>query len=669
MDKRKASDRASKLRAEIEEHRHLYHVLDQPKLSDAAYDSLTRELRELEEKFPDLVTPDSPTQRVGGKALAKFQSVPHQRPMLSLNDVFSKEDVEKWAARLDKQLPGVKTEFYGEIKMDGLAASLIYENGVFVQGLTRGDGYTGEDVTANFRTISTIPLRLRAAKGVPDQIYKGRFEVRGEVLLYKKAFEAHNAKRAAAGLPLFANPRNTAAGAVRQLDPKLVAERNLTFHAYGIPSDVPSLADHSDEHELATKLGFKQDQGKVLRGVEEVMAFIADWEKKRLDLPYGTDGVVITVNERQAFNDLGVVGKAPRGAIAFKFAAEQATTKLKDIQISIGRTGAATPFAVLEPTVVAGSTIQMATLHNEGEIKRKDIRVGDTVIIQKAGDIIPEVVESLPKLRTGKEKVFVMPIHCPICGTKLEKTDSEAVWRCPNFNCYALERGRIIHFASKDAVDIEGLGEKTVDQLLDSKLIADPADLYSLTVDDISGMERFAELSATNLVDAIGSSKQIELDRFIYGLGIRHVGRQTAIDLASHFGNLDKFRRSDLQELEAIPGIGEVVAQSIARWLNEDRSEKLLAKFAKAGVKTSSYQAKTGKLSGKSFVVTGTLEGLSRTQAQDRIEALGGKFQSAVTTETDYLVVGANTGASKLAKAQKLGIKQINEAELGRLIG
>jgi DNA ligase (NAD+) len=657
-----AEQRAKLLRDQINDYRYHYHVLDQAIMSEAAADSLKHELARLEAEFPELITPDSPTQRVAGQPLAKFQSVRHQYPMMSLQDVFDAGELAAWMRRNAKILGREPAEYYVEIKMDGLAASLIYENGVLVRGLTRGDGYTGEDVTVNLRTIESVPLRLRRAKS-------GRFEVRGEVVMYKADFDRLNAARAQAGKPLFANPRNTAAGTIRQLDPKLVAARPLNFIVYGLAGNL-SAPTHAEEHELATDFGFKvEPHSRVVRNLDEIMQVAAEWQEKRQTLPYGTDGLVVTVNDRATLGRLGIVGKAPRGSVAYKFAAEQATTKLTDIQVSIGRTGAATPFAVLAPTVVAGSTIQMATLHNAGEIARKDIRIGDTVIIQKAGDVIPEVVAALPKLRTGAEKLFKMPTVCPICGTKLVKGDKEAVWRCPNFNCYALERGRIIHFASKDALDIEGLGEQTVDALLESKLIADAADLFHLTVDDVAGMPRFAQKSATNLVSGIQARKMVPLDRFIYGLGIRHVGRQTATDLAAHFGTLDNYRRATIDELRVIPGIGEVVANSIADWLASGRDQKLLHKLGEAGVKAEPFRQIRGRLSGQSFVITGTLAAFSREVAGEKIEALGGKFQTAPTKDTDYVVVGADPGAAKITQAQKLGIKQIGEREFLKMIG
>jgi DNA ligase (NAD+) len=668
-EKAVTAKRIALLRDQINEYRYQYHVLNNSIMSEAAADSLKHELSQLEAQYPDLITPDSPTQRVAGKPLEKFAAVPHATPMLSLNDVFNEAETQAWVARLEKLLGKTNLEFYVEIKMDGLASSVNYEDGYLAQGLTRGDGRVGEDVTVNLRTIESIPLRLRKDSTVPSEVYSQRFEVRGEVLLYKKDFEVLNKARQAAGLPLFANPRNTAAGAIRQLDPRLVAERKLRFHVYGCATDIPGVTTHAQQHELAAKLGLVvEPHSKIVNGLAGIMRFAEEWAEKRKELPYGTDGLVITVNDNADFARLGVVGKAPRGAIAYKFPAEQATTKLKDIQVSIGRTGAATPFAVLEPTVVAGSTIQMATLHNEGEIKRKDIRIGDTVIIQKAGDVIPEVVASLPKLRTGQEKLFKMPTNCPICGTKLVKSDKEAIWRCPNQNCYALERGRIIHFGSKDAYDIEGLGEQTVDALLESKLIADVADLFTLTIDDIAGMPRFAQKSAENLYMGIQSRKNVPFDRYIYGLGIRHVGAQTATDLAEHFGSIDRLRKASLDDLMEVEGIGKVVAQSVFDWLQSKQDQHILDKLEKNGVHPQTVKQITGKLSGLSFVVTGTLEMGSREQAEAQIKALGGKAQDSVTKETDYLVVGEAPGASKITKAQKLGTKQITEAYLVKLL-
>ncbi len=664
-----ARERIAKLRDQINDYRYHYHVLNQSTMSEAAADSLKHELSLLEAEFPHLITPDSPTQRVAGKPSEKFAAVPHQTPMLSLNDVFDEAEVKAWFERARRAQPEVTDEFYAEIKMDGLAASLTYEQGVLTRGLTRGDGYTGEDVTANLRTIEQVPLRLRAARGVPASVYGGRFEVRGEVLMYKQVFADLNTRREREGKPLFANPRNTAAGTVRQLDPRLVAERKLSFHVYAVVTDDPAVGTHADEHELAQKLGFMvEPNSAVVRGLDKVMAFTSKWEEKRKALPYGTDGLVVTINDRSMYDRLGVIGKAPRAAVAYKFAAEQTTTKLKNIMVSIGRTGAATPFAVLAPVKVAGSTVGMATLHNEGEIKRKDIRIGDTVIVQKAGDVIPEVVGPLPKLRTGKEEVFVMPKNCPVCGEPLKKDPTEAVWRCVNFDCPAQERGRIIHFASKGALDIEGLGERNVDTLLESGLIKDAADIFKLTISDVEQLERFARKSAENLVVAIQSRKRTPLSRFIYALGIRHVGSQTAFDIANHFGSLEKFSQASREDLRQIEGIGDVVAEAVDDWLKSARHQELLKKLEKLGVEPEPVKVAQGKLTGRNFVISGTLVSGSREDFAEQIQALGGKFQSSVTKETDYLVVGDSPGASKLKKAEDLGTKIIDERELIKLL-
>lgn len=670
MTHQQAAERINKLKDLLNEYRYEYYVLDNPTVEDAVYDSLSVELRELEERFPDLVTADSPTQRVGAEPLKKFESLPHQTPMLSLNDVFNVDEIKAWATRASKLLGSdIDRDYYAEIKMDGLAASLVYEDGVLVRGLTRGDGRVGEEVTANLRTIDTVPLRLRRVTGVPSQVYTSRFEVRGEVLMYKQVFEQLNIKRKKEGKPLFANPRNTAAGTIRQLDPRLVAERRLSFNVYAVATEVPGIDTHKDEHDLASKLGFMvEPHSKVLQGINKVEQFLQQWETKRQDLPYGTDGVVVTINDRVDYLELGVVGKAPRGSIAYKFPAEQATTKIKDIQISIGRTGAATPFAVLEAVRIAGSTVQMATLHNAGEVARKDIRIGDTVVVQKAGDIIPEVVGPLSDLRNGTEVIFKMPADCPICGEPLSKQPSEAVWRCINFDCPALERGRIIHFASKVAFDIEGIGEKSVDALLDAGLIADAADLFKLKVDEVKNMERFADISASKLVGAIAAKKQIGLDRFIFALGIRHVGQQTAVDLADYFGSLEQFRQATFEQLQEVPGIGTVVAKSVFDWLGSSRHRAFLEKLKQVGVEPAQVRRVTGPLTGSSFVITGTLSSFSREVAGDKITALGGKLQDTVTKETSYLVIGDDPGKSKITKAEKLGTEQIDESGLLKLL-
>jgi DNA ligase (NAD+) len=554
--------------------------------------------------------------------------------------------------------------------MDGLACALVYQDGVLTQGITRGDGFVGEDVTMNVRTIESIPLRLRVARGF-DNFLKGRTEIRGEIIMYKKAFEELNRAQEAKGLPKFANPRNTAAGTIRQLDPKLVAARPLQFHAYDLLRQDDSETPTNDFiYEAIRELGLVANrQAKTAKNIKEVEKFTKEWEDKRKKLPFHTDGLVVKVNDRRLQARLGVVGKAPRGAVAFKYPAEQATTKVKDIFVSIGRTGSATPVAMLEPVVVAGSTVQMATLHNESEVRRKDIRIGDTVIVQKAGDVIPEVVGPLVKLRDGSEKKFIMPARCPDCNTKLVKAKAdEAVWRCPNNACPSRAWKQIQHYTSKDAVDIEGLGEKNVIALLQAGLIEDTADIYTVKKEDLLKLDRFAEISASKLINAIRRKKQPPLPRFLYGLGIRHVGTQTAIDLAAHFKTLNKLSNSTIDELSEVEGIGEVVAEALVEWFEEPGNKNLLEKFDKLGVHPESAKEIEGPLTGKSFVVTGSLDSMSREEAAERIRALGGTFQSSVGNETDYLVVGANVGAGKLTKAEKLGTKQIDEVQFLKML-
>jgi DNA ligase (NAD+) len=661
-----AAKRAAKLREQINDYRHNYHVLNKSIMSEAAADSLKHELSQIESAHPELITPDSPTQRVAGEPLPGFKQIRHTSRMLSLNDVFNEQELQAWMERITKLLPaGAKLGYFADLKMDGLACSIVYEDGALVQGVTRGDGYTGEDVTANIKTIESIPLRLRKTRG-HENFLSGRTEIRGEIVMYKDQFARLNETREKQGLPKFANPRNLAAGTIRQLDPKLVAARPLQFHAYDMlradPGETPT---NEFIYETLRELGLKANaEAKKLSGLKDVIAFAKQWEDRRHKLPFNTDGLVVKVNDRRLQARLGVVGKAPRGAVAYKYPAEQSTTKVKDIFVSIGRTGAATPVAMLEPVVVAGSTVQMATLHNEGEVLRKDIRIGDTVIIQKAGDVIPEVVAPLPKLRDGNEKKFVMPAKCPDCGTKLVKAKAtEAVWRCPNDDCPSRSWKRTAHFASKNALDIEGLGEKNVIALINAGLIKDPADIYKISKDDLLKLERFADVSAGKLVKAIQDKKQPDLPRFIYALGIRQIGEQTAIDLAAHFHSLEKLQAATIEELSEIEGIGEVVAEAIVEWFERPSNQKLLEKFKSYDVEPQTAREIKGPLSGKNFVVTGSLDSMSREEAAERIRSLGGKFQPSVTKETDYLVVGANVGESKLKKARDLGIKQIDEPE------
>jgi DNA ligase (NAD+) len=671
MNKPQAGKRIDKLRELVNDYRYHYHVLDESIMSESAADSLKHELSQLETEYPELVTPDSPTQRVAGAPLPGFTQLKHSSRMLSLNDVFDEAELRAWQERIVKLLPeGAKLEYFADVKMDGLACALVYEDGLLARGITRGDGFVGEDVTANVRTIESVPLRLRSGKKL-GLFVRGRTEVRGEIVMYKDDFAKLNASRLVEGKPLFANPRNTAAGTIRQLDPQLVAGRPLHFRAYDLQRDNPAeVLTHAYAYETLHSLGFLANKdAKLLKNIEAVMAFFHEWETKRQALPFNTDGLVVKVNDRQLYRRLGVVGKAPRGAVALKYAAEQATTKIKDIFVSIGRTGAATPVAMLEPVVIAGSTVQMATLHNQSEIQRKDIRIGDTVIVHKAGDIIPEVVEPLAKLRDGSEKPFVMPKHCPECNTKLVKYKAEdVIWRCPNEACPSRAWKRIEHFASKAALDIEGLGEKNVIALINAELVKDPADIYKLQAGDLLRLERFADVSANKLVAAIQAKKAPPLSRFVYGLGIRHIGTQTAIDLANHFRSLEELSKVTIDQLAEVDGVGEIIAESVVEWFSEPRNQKLLAKFKSLGVWPEPVERVGGKLSSQKFVVTGSLESMGREEAADRIRALGGTFQSSIGKDTDYLVVGANVGAAKLAKAAKLGTKQLTEAEFLELL-
>ncbi|HUP26528.1 MAG TPA: NAD-dependent DNA ligase LigA [Candidatus Limnocylindrales bacterium] len=673
MNKSQAQERINKLRELINDYRYHYHVLDKSIMSEAAADSLKHELTQLETEYPDLITPDSPTQRVAGTPLAAFKAIPHSRRMLSLNDLFDESELDAWVNRITKLLPaGTKLGYFADLKMDGFACALVYQDGLFIQAITRGDGVVGEDVTTNVKTIDSVPLRLREGQGT-KVFLKGRTEIRGEIVMYKTDFAQLNEQRAQKGLPLFANPRNTAAGTIRQLDSRLVSERKLYFRAYDLlrenNAEVPT---NAFAYNMLSELGLlANSQAITVSTTKEILNFAKAWEDKRHDLPFNTDGLVIKVNDRSLYERLGIVGKAPRGAAAYKYPAEQATTKVKDIFVSIGRTGSATPVAMLEPVVIAGSTVQMATLHNEAEVMRKDIRIGDTVIVHKAGDIIPEVIEPLVKLRDGTEHKFVMPSDCPECGTPLVKLKAdEAVWRCPNNQCPSRVWKRIQHYASKAALDIEGLGEKNVIALLNAGLVKETPDIYALTKGNVLGLDRFAEISASKLINAIQAQKNPPLPRFLYGLGIRHIGVQTAIDLSMHFRTLEALSRATIDELNEVEGIGKIVAESIVEWFAEPNNLRILELFAKYGVKPEEVKKIGGPLSGKSFVVTGSLDTMSRDQAAEKIRALGGTFQSTVGKDTNYLVVGANVGASKLAKASKLGTKHISEEQfIGLLQG
>lgn len=671
MDKPSAIARVQKLRELINDYRYHYHVLDESTMSEAAADSLKHELSQLEEQYPELITPDSPTQRVAGAVLSGFRKITHRIPMISLQDVFSRDEVEAWVKRTEKLAPTAKLEYFSDVKMDGLACSLIYEDGLLVQAVTRGDSRVGEDVTQNIRTIQNVPLKLRDAKEFAF-LLEGRTEIRGEIIITKAAFQKLNDEQQAQGKPAFANPRNLAAGTIRQLDPVLVASRPLEFHGYDLLRlDNPErITTHEYAYTALTALGITRNQiARTFDSVDAVLEYVATWESKRHELPFNTDGFVIKINDRSVYDALGTVGKTPRGAVAYKYAAEEATTVVKDIVISIGRTGAATPVAVFDPVQVAGTTVQHASLHNADEIARLDVRRGDTVIIFKAGDIIPQVLRVLTELRpTDSQPIdYTAELRRQYPELEFERPEGEVVYRVKGANSDLMLKRALEHFASKGALDIDTLGEKNVVALVDAGLVRDLADIYLVTKDDLLALDRFADISAQKLVDAIADKKQPPLERFLYGLGIRHVGTQTAIDLINHFGSLDALSAATIEELQNVDGVGMVVAESIAAWFADEDNLALLAKFTESGVKPH-FEARTGKFVGLNFVVTGTLETMSRDEAADRIRAQGGTFQSSVAKDTTYLVAGAKVGGSKLKKAQSYGTKILTEEEFLKIL-
>ena len=671
MNEEQAKKRIKELQDLLKKYAFEYYVLDNPTVPDAIYDSLLTELKKLETQFPKLITSDSPTQRISAIPLKEFTQVTHLHRMLSLNDVFNRQDVEAWIHRTEKLIPNKKLEFFVDIKMDGLACSLIYENGKLVQGVTRGNGYVGEDVTLNIRTIRNIPLDLRHSKKY-DSYLKGRTEIRGEIIIHKNDFEALNKLREESGLPTYMNPRNTAAGSVRQLDSKLTAERPLRFRGYDLlredTSEVPSWID---AYNALSELGFTVNkEAKVLSDIDGVMEFIETWDEKRHDLPFNTDGLVVKVNDRRVYQELGIVGKDPRGAVAYKYQAEEATSVVKDIVISIGRTGAATPVAVFEPVVIAGTTVQHASLHNADEIEKKDIRVGDTVVLFKAGDIIPQVSKTLVELRPKNAKKFDMEgeLVRQYPELKFVRPNGEAIYRVVGATGPLLLKKALEHFASKEAMDIDGLGEKNVVALVDAGLVRDMADIYTLTRDEVLKLDRFADVSAANLLKGIEQSKNPTLSRFIYALGVRHVGAQTAIDLAEQFKSLGKLRDTSLDDLMAVEGVGDIVAESIVGWFSDPDNLQLLDKFEKLGVKPTFESHLSGALSNLKFVITGTLETMTRDEAAGKIRSKGGTFQSSVGNDTDYLIVGKDPGGSKYNKAIQLGTKQLSENEMLKMI-
>lgn len=663
-----AARRTADLRAQLHEHNRRYYVLDDPQIPDAEYDRLFRRLQEIEAAHPELITPDSPTQRVGAAPLDRFDAVAHGVPMLSLNNAFEEDDVLNFDRRAREALEIDEIEYAAEPKFDGLAVSLRYRRGQFVLGATRGDGTTGEDVTQNLRTIRSIPIRL--LEGGPEEL-----EVRGEVVMYKADFARLNLRQREAGAKEFVNPRNAAAGSLRQLDPRVTASRPLRFMAYGIGAVHPGsrIETHSAMLQWLKGLGIPVSKdGRVVQGVAGLMAFYTDIHLRREQLPFEIDGVVYKVNRIALQEELGYVSRAPRFAIAHKFPAEEALTEVTGIDVQVGRTGTLTPVARLRPVFVGGVTVTNATLHNEDELHRKDIRVGDVVVVRRAGDVIPEVVRSLPERRPASAKPFRMPSECPACGSAVSRLDDEAVTRCTGgLVCPAQRKQALLHFASRRAMDIEGFGEKLVDQLVDCGLVETAADIYGLSVEQLAGLSRMGQKSAQNIREAILKSCRTTLPRFTYSLGIRNVGESTAADLASHFGGLERLMAADAEELQEVRDVGPAVSESIRRFFAEPHNRAVIARLVDAGITwdapVPATRVSEGPLSGKALVLTGTLSSMTRDEARLRIEAAGGRVQGSVSRKTDWVVAGEAAGG-KLDKATGLGVPVINEEELLRLL-
>ncbi|MCK4592370.1 NAD-dependent DNA ligase LigA [Candidatus Parcubacteria bacterium] len=679
MNKTKAVQRINKLKKEINHHRYLYHVLDKQEISDAALDSLKHELDELEWHYPEFITPDSPTQRVGGKPLDKFEKVKHKARQWSFNDAFEKEEIVDFEKRVKKILiengekKDITLNYTCELKIDGLHVVLEYENGILKTGATRGDGKIGEDVTQNLKTIESIPLKIEKNANIV---------IEGEVFMSKDVFEKLNKKREKSGEVLFANPRNAAAGAIRQLDSKIARERKLDCFIYDLSwvKPVPSSPNkggrkvfelpktQSEELELLKNLGFKVNRfWKYCQNVNEILEFYNYWKKHKDKENYWIDGIVVKLNNINWQEKVGHTGKAPRWAIAYKFPAEQTTTIIEDIKVQIGRTGALTPVAHLKPVNIAGSTVSRATLHNEDEIKRLDVKIGDTVVIQKAGDIIPEIVSVVKGLRTSKEKKFIMPKRCPNCKTEVVKSEGEVAVYCPNKNCFAVELRKLSHFVSKKAFNIDGFGPNKIKQLANEGIISSFSDIFELKKGDLEPLERFAEKSADNLIDAIKKSKDITLGKFIFALGIRHVGEEMALDLSRILGALSRFKTITKEDLEAMNGVGPKVAESVYNYFHSRENLKLIDDLLKASVRISGEKKVSQKLKEQSFVLTGTLRTLSRDDAKEKIRALGGNMSSSVSASTDYVVAGKKPG-SKIKKAEKLGVKILNEEEFLKMV-
>lgn len=679
MTKREDSRRIEELRRLLNQYAYEYYALDSPSVSDAIYDSLYGELKQLETKYPELITPDSPTRRIVAGSVTKFQKYHHKRRMISIMDTFSDQEAYDWVSKVrryaEKNLSIAtlkeldEVNYWLDAKMDGLACSLHYRDGLLVLAVTRGDGMVGEVVTDNVRVVPTVPLRLH-----DDPVFtEGETEVRGELIMLRADFDQINRQLIKRGDKPFANPRNLAAGTIRQLDPQVVASRPLEFHAYDLLRDgVDDAMTNQAVYEKLAQLGFKVNpEAHLESSFADAISYAHRFRiEVQPNLPFNTDGLVIKINDRKLYDRLGIVGKYPRGAVAYKYPAETATTKVRDIVLSLGRTGAVTPVAVFEPVQLAGTTVRHATLHNADEIARLDVRIGDTVVIYKAGEIIPQVQSVITGLRPADSRPydFIRAMHRQYPELEFERPEGEAVWRVKNpGDAITITVQAIKHFAGRQALDIEGLGERNAELLVSTGLVSDVADIYSLTVEAVSKLDRFAELSATKLVGEIQRKKAPPLDRFIYGLGIRHVGAKTANDIAKHFTGLEDFSDSTIGQLEAIPGIGQIVAESIQGWLSDESNIRLLDKFTQLGVHPVPVQA-GGSLAGISFVITGALS-VSRDELANRIRLRGGNFQTGVGKSTDYLVAGQRVGSSKLAKAKRLGVKVISEARLMEMLG
>jgi len=696
VTKQEAKERIKHLRKVIDRHRYLYHVLDREEISAEALDSLKKELFDLEQKFPELITSDSPTQRVGGEPLKEFKKIAHTTRMNSLSDAFSEEDVKDWLTRLENYLFARTnaekdadqrgkflhqsalsqrlSAFYCDLKMDGLAVELIYENGILKTGSTRGDGLVGEDITQNLKTIDAIPLKLSLPSGYT--LYPKTLVVRGETFLTKKEFARINKEQEKQGAKSYANPRNVAAGSIRQLDPKITASRKLDFYAYGIVAEPEAYQTHANEFKILSELGFKTNpNGRVVSTLDEVFAFQRKWEKEREKLPYEIDGIVVFINDNKIFSAAGIIGKAPRAAIAYKFSPREATTVVENIKVQVGRTGALTPVAVMKPANVGGITITHATLHNADEIERLGLKIGDTVVVSRAGDVIPKITKVLAELRSGKEKNFHMPEKCPVDGSRVIKDG--VIFRCSNKNCAAQLRESIYHFISRGAFNMEGLGPKIIDRFLDEGLISDAADIFTLKEKegDIATLERFGEKSAENIVEEVEGRKAISLPRFIYSLGILHVGEETSILISKKFPAkdmkelLEKYSKLSIDKLQEIHDIGPKVAESIYNWFREKQNLKFLDKLEKAGISISNsgQQTSNAKLAGKTFVLTGSLINMSRDEAKEKIRLAGGEVSESVSNKTDYCLAGTNPG-SKFNKAKQLGVEVLNEKQFLNLI-